>query len=145
MKKGMALLAALVLLFSCALADQTVELPGGRRFLTLPDAMTPVSLKPGDDALMAYLSPTLEMDVFSFANETDKSIHDVADWIVSEGYEAQIQRIGGIDMVVFQQTDETASCIGYNFLDGDQVLQIVFWYADQAAADQAGTIMAGIW
>ena len=80
MKKAVSLCICILLLFGCAAAEQAVALPGSQRLLTLPDAMQLMPLKPEDDALMAYLSPTLEMDVFSFVNETGKSIQNVAEW-----------------------------------------------------------------
>ena len=146
MKKWIAWAAACLFLFGCAAAEQTVALPGSQRLLTLPDAMQAMPLKQGDDALMAYLSPTLEMDVFSFLNETGKSIQNVAEWMISEGNAAEIRRISGVEMVVFRKTDETSggNCIGYNFLDGNQVLQVVFWYAGPEAVDEAESIMSTI-
>ena len=145
MKKRIAWILVCLLLFGCAAAEQTVALPGSQRMLSLPDAMQAMPLQPGDDALMAYLSPTLEMDVFSFINETGKSIQNVAEWMISEGNVAEIRRIADIEMVVFRKTDMNGeNCIGYNFLDGNQVLQVVFWYASQEAADQAESIMSTI-
>ncbi len=149
-----AVLAVLMVFFACtALAEQKVQLPESRYSLMIPDGMEYDG--PGDspdDALFAWISGKLGLDIQFFRQGNDKgaSLEAMADVLIEDGMDAAIYRINGIDMIVYQVTDpqdppeKGMKCIGYVFLDGNAAQMICFWYANQKAADLTAEIISSI-
>ena len=156
MKKRMfaAALVLALLCAGCALADQKVQLPDSSYTLTVPDGMEYDG--PGespDDARFAYVSASMGLEIEFFCEENGKgaTLDDLARVLREDyGYETSINRIGGIDMIVFEFTDpgdppdQGMKCITYMFPDGKNVQMICFWYANQTAADRTAEIISGI-
>ena len=147
MKKLAALLAAVMMLMGFALADQTVTLPGGNYKISIPDDMTYSSQSRSDlpQFSFAYFSQTLEMDVF-FYSSGGRSIMEMAEMLQADGVGAEVRQIGGRQMLCYRMTDEAdgSKCIVYSMLDGGQVIEILFWYANSSAASQTEKIISGI-
>ena len=135
-----------------ALADQQVRLPDSAFTLTLPDWLEYDG--PGDspdDALFAYVSEKHGLDIQFFREPArDATVRTMAEVLIRDGMDASVERIGGIDMTVYRVVDpqdppeQAMQCIGYVFLDGETAWMIVFWYADQAAADETAEIIRSI-
>ena len=142
-KTGICLLLVLLLCCTQALADQRVALPGSRYSLTLPDNMKPGSISQGDDAELAYVSGSLEMDVFTYA-QSGSSLADLAGALSASGETTLMTTVAGVEMLRYWTADEAtgASCMGFIFSDGEQLVEITFWPTDGGA--QAEQIMASL-
>ena len=150
---GMAALILALMSIGCAMADQKVLLPGGSYSLMIPDGMEYDG--PGvspDDAKFAWVSAELGLDIEFFCepNEKGAALQAMAEVLAGDGIDTRINRIGGIDMIVYQVTDPGDSkdsgmkCIGYVLEDGKNVQMICFWYATQEAADWTARIISSI-
>ena len=151
MRKAVGLLICIVLLFSCAAAEQTVALPESRYVIDVPDGMEYSAPEAGDLGVHAYISETLEMDYRSDPLEEtafgqSESMRETAETLAAGGADVEMREVNGIEMLVYRVTDEAdgAPCIGYVFEDGDRIIEIFFWYATQEAADTTKTIMESI-
>ena len=149
MKNWLALILCVLMLGNCALAEQQVMLPGEHYTLTLPDSMTyspkNPSRKDGPDFQFAYFSKSLEMDVFMYANG-GTTVRGLAENMRSTGLDATVQNVNGTEMLCYTGVDpaDGASYIGYVLMDGDQAIEIAFWYGNQEAMDQSAEIMNSI-
>ena len=149
MKKGFALLICIALLFGCAAADQTVALPGSRYVIDIPDGMVYSEPQDGDDGIHAYVSDTLEMDYLSYpmedtaAPDPSESLNDRAKKLTEAGMDVELRHVNGIDMIVYRLMDETDGTpgIGYVLVNGDTVIEVIFWFATQEAAELSQSIM----
>ena len=146
MKKAAVLLVCTAMLFSTASADQTVSLPGTRYAVDVPDSMEYSAPGEEDNGVHAYISETLEMDYLSYTREEAAlpgTLRETAETLAASGVEAEVRDVNGIEMLVYRVTDEAdgAQAIGYVFEDGGMIVEVVFWYATQEAADTAKKIM----
>ena len=152
MKKSLALLTCIMLLFGCAAADQAVVLPDSRYVIDIPDGMKYSKPQNGDDGIHAYYSDTLEMDFLSYpmedtaAPDPAEGLQDRAKKLTADGLEVELRRINGIDTIVYRITDETDGTpgIGYVLEDGGTVIEVIFWFATEEAANMTRTIMESI-
>lgn len=152
MKKAICLFICTVLLFCSAAAEQTVVLPESMYALEVPDDMEYSAPEAEDNGVHAYISDTLEMDYLSYSKEEaavlglSGSMQENAKKIAAGGAEAEVYEVNGIEMLVYRITDQTdgAPGIGYAFADGDRIIEVIFWYATQEAADRTKTIMETI-
>lgn len=146
MKRIAILALALVLICGCALADQRITLPGNRLTLQLPDDMTfsAAGRSELEEFQFAYFTKTLEMDVFAYPSG-GKTLAEMGDMVRNSGVPAEIRKISGIQVLCYSMTDENGNpCAMYALQDGDQVIEIAFWYAEDKAAKQAEKIMKTI-
>ena len=147
MKKAVGFLICIVLLLCSAAAEQTVLLPGGRYALEVPDGMEYSPPAEGDEGIQAYVSDTLEMDYWAYPAAQDApTMQERAEKLAEGGTDAEIRKVNGIEMLVYRVTDEAdgTPCIGYAFTDGDRIVEIIFWYATQDAAEMTKAIMESI-
>ena len=152
MKKCFALLICTLLLFSCAAADQTVALPESRYIIDIPDGMVYSEPQSGDNGVHAYISDFLEMDYLSYPYEdttgtdSSESLKDRAKKLAEGGLDVELCQVNGIELVVYRIVDESDGTpgIGYVLEDGDHVIEVIFWYATQDAANMTKTIMESI-
>ena len=152
MKKLISLMICVVFLFGCALADKTVRLPGSRYTLEVPDWMEYSDGVDGNTGIDAYISKDLEMDYLSYRREEagqagrEMTLLEMAKKQREAGSDVEIRKVNGIEMLVYRLTDEAdgAPCIGYVFEDGDLLVEIIFWYATQEAADETGKIISSV-
>ena len=152
MKRGFALLICIALLFSCAAADQTVALPESRYVIDIPDSMEYSEPQDGDYGIHAYVSDVLEMDYLSYpledtaAPESSESLQDRAKKLAEAGRDVELRQVNGIDMIVYRITDEADGTpgIGYVLEDGGTVVEVIFWFATQEAADLSQSIIETI-
>ena len=152
MKKSLMLMMCVMLcliMVGSALADQSVTLPGDRYSVTLPDGMQYSPQNPSDRNQspyfqFAYFSGSLEMDVFAYDNG-GVTLAGLAESMRSQGHTVTIQQINGMDTLcysgVVDASGDGAACIGYVIMDGNQVVEIAFWYANQQGMDTATEIM----
>ena len=151
MKKWIALILCALVIGGSALADQQVSLPGNRYTLTLPDSMKYSPKNPSDrdespDFQFAYYSGTLEMDVFLYDNG-GVTLRGLAESMRGKGLDATVQNVNGTELLCYTDVVDSSdgvSCIGYVLMDGDQAIEIAFWYASQEAMDQSAEIMNSI-
>ncbi len=152
MKKIIALLACIALMSGCALADQIVQLPGSRYTLEVPDWMDYSDGVDGNTGIDAYVSKDLEMDYLSYRREEagqagrGMTLLETAKKQREAGSDVEIRKVNGIEMLVYRLMDEAdgAPCIGYVFEDGDMLVEIIFWYATQEAADETVKIISSV-
>ena len=151
MRKAVGLLICIVLLFSCAAAEQTVAPPESRYVIDVPAEMEYSAPEAEDLGVHAYISETLEMDYRSDPREETAfgqaaSLRETAETLAAGGADVEMREVNGIEMLVYRVTDEAdgAPCIGYVFEDGDRIIEIFFWYATQEAADTSKAIMESI-
>ncbi len=152
MKKAICLFICTVLLFCSAMAELTVALPESRYVIDVPDGMKYSPPEPKDNGIEAYISETLEMDYRSYSREEalaigfSENLQETAELLAAAGAEAEIYEVNGVEMLVYRFTDEAdgAPGISYAFADGDRMIEIIFWYATQEAADMTKTIMESI-
>ena len=152
MKKAVSLLVFMALLFSCAAADQAVELPGNRYVIFLPEGMKYSAPAEGDARVQAYISEELEMDYLAYSREEATgfgmlpTLRETAEKLKENGTEAELREAGGVEMLVYRLTDDAdgAQGICYVFEDGDTVIEVIFWFATQDAAERSKTIMESI-
>ena len=148
-RTGILLLALCLLLGTAygALAEQVVRLPGTGCELTLPDDMQ-LHESRSDDAdsgmLFAYLSPALEIDFFTYTADGDLRI--AAENMAAAGREAELRTVNGIEMICARLHDGTDNVDGvtYAFRAGEKIVEIIFWYSDQEAAELTKTIIASL-
>lgn len=151
MKKWIALILCLLIPVCGALADQQIQLPGEHYSLTLPDGMqySPKNnkdQKQSPNFQYAYFSGTLEMDVFQYAGG-GVTLKKVAESMQEKGHSVSIQSVNGLELLCYTDVVDDAdgaSCIGYVLMDGDQVIELAFWYATQDAMKQTETIISSI-
>jgi hypothetical protein len=144
MKRLAVLLLACLMLCGCALAEQEVALPGERFALQLPDDMQ-YNMQGRSDVpqfQFAYFNKKLEMDVFAYYSE-GKTLAEMRDMLRKDDVKPEIRKIAGVELLSYSMTDESGStmCTAFSMLDGDQVIEILFWYAEDSAAKQAEGIM----
>ena len=158
MKKAVCFLLALGmgLLCCCALAEQKVRLPESGYRLTLPDGMEydgpGKTLNAKDDAWFVYASKKLGLEVqfFCYENGEGATLEYLAKALAENSKDIAIQRISGVDMIVYRVTDPDdppesgMKCIGYVLTEGNMIQEICFWYANQAAADLTAEIISSI-
>ena len=141
MKKVICILIVILTLTAAALADQAVTLPGGFA-LDVPDNMNYDAEKGTDsDFCFAYVSSQLEMDVFSYPGSGE--LRDMVEMLNEQGENAELRKINGIEAICFRGSDpaDGTPFIGYLMKGGDQLTEVVFWYATQEAGDRTRTIM----
>lgn len=152
MKKWIGLLICMILLFSFAAAEKTVTLPGNRYVIDVPDWMKYSEPEEEDNGVQAYISDTLEMDYLTYTHEEaaalgfSDTLRETAEKLTAVGVEAELYEVNGIEMLVYRLSDEAdgAPGIGYAFADGDRIVEVIFWYATQEAADYTRQIMETI-
>ena len=152
MNKIMSLLICMLLLFSCAAAEQEVPLPNSRYVICVPDWMEYSAPEEGDSGVDAYISLSLEIDYFSYPKAEmvrlgmPETLREAAEDRAAKGAEAELREVNGIEMLCFRTTDDAdgAPCIGYVFEDGDWMIEVDFWYATQEAAELTATIISSI-
>ena len=145
-------LFVLLLTIGCAAAEQEAILPGGHYAVDVPDWMDYNDPIDGEAGVEAYISADLEMDLISYTKEEAlyrgmaETLRQTAEEKKAQGADVQTRKVNGIEMLVYRLTDEEdgAPCIGYIFEDDDRVIEIVFWYATQEAADETKVIMESI-
>ena len=155
MKRQTCLILAVVLALCAgfAAAEQKVSLPASSYTLTLPDGLEydgPGSTE-GDDAEFAYASYDLGLEVYFLLHDgKGVTLEDILQELKKTGQDADLYMVNGIKMLVYRVDDpdqppkKGMKCIGYTLIDGDRVQEIVFWYANQAAADLTKEIMGSI-
>ena len=137
MKKWIALILCLLIPVCGALADQQIQLPGEHYSLTLPDGMQ-YSPKNNKDQKQ---SPN-----FQYASG-GVTLKKVAESMQEKGHSVSIQSVNGLELLCYTDVVDDAdgaSCIGYVLMDGDQVVELAFWYATQDAMKQTETIISSI-
>ena len=155
MKKQLCVIVAAVLMLlmmSCAMAEQTVRLPESSYRLTLPDGMEYDGPGQGsDDARFAYVSASLGLEIDFFLHDRKGAgLEEMADIMRDQGMDAAIYRISGIEMIVYRVSDpgdppeKGMKCVGYVLTDGAHIQELCFWYANQKAADLTATIINSI-
>jgi hypothetical protein len=148
--------AALMLGMGGALAEQKVGLPESRYSLTMPDEMQydgpAEGTVPGDDARFAYVSKDLGLDVhfFCYDRPAGTELKALAEQLRKNYEDVAIYVISGIEMIVYRVADPESppekgmKCVGYVIPEEGKFQEIVFWYANQAAADRSAEIIATI-
>ncbi len=152
MKKVISLLICLILTFSFAAAEQTVTLPGTGYAVDLPDGLRYSAPEIADEGVHAWVSDTLEMDCQVYPREKvaafgeTGSLRESAEKLAEKGAEVELRDVNGIEMLVYRLKDSAdgAPGIGYVFEYGDMIVEVIFWYATQEAADETKTIMESI-
>ena len=152
MKKGVSLLICIVLLLSFAAAEKTIVLPDSRYAIDVPDWMEYSAPEEEDNGVQAYISDTLEMDYLTYTHEEavalgfSDTMQETAEKLASGGVEAELYDVNGIEMLVYRLTDDADGTpgIGYAFADGDRIVEVIFWYATQEAAEASKSIMETI-
>ena len=152
LKKIVCISVLLGLLFSFALAEQEVLLPGERYIIELPDWMEYSDAVDGGTGMDAYVSKDLEMDYLSYRKEDAvmlgmaQTLRETAEERAAQGADVELRKVNGIEMLCFRLQDEEdgTPCIGYLFEDGELLIEIDFWYATQEAADETKKIMESI-
>ena len=152
MKKTISLIISLVLLFSTAAAEQTVALPESRYVIDLPNEMKYSAPDQKDNGVQAYISDTLEMDYLSYSLEEAAALgisgnmQETAELLAAGRAEVEVYEVNGIEMLVYRLADDAdgAPGIGYVFADGNSIIEVIFWYATQEAAEMTKTIMETI-
>ena len=140
-------LAALLLAGSCAIAEQKVQLPDSRFYLMLPDEMEYDGPGPQDGAKFAYVAEKLGLDISFFSYDgKGAELSEMVQELVADGADAALYRIAGQEMIVYRTEDpeDHAKCIGYVLKDGENLVEIVFFYATQKAADMTEEIMLSL-
>ncbi len=152
MKKLTGLLICVVLLFSCAGAEQTILLPGGRYVIDVPDEMEYSAPETGDFGVEAYISETLEMDYLSYpraegaARGMAETLRETVEICAANELDVELRKVNDSEMLCFRTADDAdgAFCIGYVFEDGDQYIEIDFWYATQEAGEKTAEIISSV-
>ena len=152
MKKVISFLTCMVLLFGIAAAEQTVALPDSRYVIDVPNEMKYSAPDQADNGVQAYKSDTLEMDYLSYSLEEATALgisgnmQETAELLAAGGAEAEVYEVNGIEMLVYRLMDDAdgAPGIGYVFADGNSIIEIIFWYATQDAAETTKMIMETI-
>ena len=152
MRKLVCLGIALIMMLGAALADQAVALPGERYSLTVPDEMEYSPKNTHDSAQSPYFQYAyysskleLEMDVFVYPNG-GITLQRLAEEMAAKGQTVEIRRISGQELLCYMgqdspDTSDGAPYIGYVLMDGDQAIEITFWYATQKGMDKTAEIM----
>ena len=152
MKKIVILAVCLILLCGTAMADQTIDLPGSRYVIDIPDDMEYESPEASENGVETYFTYDLEIDCLCYPKTEAASLgmaetmKETVKALVEKGMEAELRKVNGIMMACIRMEDETdgAPGIGYIFEDGDMLIEIDFWYATQEAADKTAAIMESI-
>ena len=150
---GILAVLMLTVLAGGALAEQKVMLPDSRMSVTLPDELEydGPGTTAGDDADFAYVSPELGLEIWFLHYDSQGVTLEKLAEAMQENYDrVVITRIGGTELLKYETTDpgdifgEEMKCIGYVVMDGKQIQEIVFWYANQRAADLTAEIISTI-
>ena len=152
MKKIVILAVCLILLCGTAMADQTIDLPGSRYVIDIPDDMEYESPEASENGVETYFTYDLEIDCLCYPKTEAanlgmaETMKETVKALVEKGMEAELRKVNGIMMACIRMEDETdgAPGIGYIFEDGDMLIEIDFWYATQEAADKTAAIMESI-
>lgn len=153
MKKLFCLILILAVITGCcAMAEQEVVLPNSRYVLDVPDWMEYSDPVDGDRGVEAYISKDLEMDYLSYTKEqaAEKGMKDTlkasVKYLNENGTKTELRKIQGIEMLCYRTEDEAdgARCIGYVLMDGEWMIEISFWYANEDAAKEAEKIITTI-
>jgi len=148
-KTGAALLLALICGMSlwgglAGAENTTVMLPDGRHSIQIPAEMEYQAPAEEESDLRGIflMPPELEMLVFAY-EQPGLTIQELAETLTNAGRIAETRDIGGKEFLVFQDTDEAdgTSCVGHGYLEGNQMVEVTFFYATQAAMDLTRTIM----
>ncbi len=143
MKKLIALILSAFLMLSGAFADQEVILPDGLHSLMLSEGMSALPKDPGMKELYAVFGEEgLEMEIFVYPGNGADLIEN-AQTLVSSGKDAEVREIGGVELLVYRDTDEAdgAKCIGYMYPTGDSFVEICFWYGTNEAGLKIRSMM----
>jgi len=152
MRKGLCMILAAALLFGAALAETEAILPGGTYRMLVPDGMTYSAPETGAAEIHAWFSDELEINYTAypravlFQTGEAQTLQTLAEKRIEAGENVEIRDVNGIPMLVYRLVDEAdgAPGIGYLFEDGSRIIEILFWYATQAAADRTGDIIASV-
>ena len=153
MKRVFGFLACILFLFGCARAEQWFRLPRSRYELALPDRLAYSAPEEGDEGVEAWISDTLEVDIFAMTREEaetltglGESLQETAETLTGLGREAEVREVAGIEMLCLRTVDEAdgAPCIGYIFIEGEYVIEIEFWYATPEAGEETAAIISSI-
>ena len=153
MKRAVLLVAVMLLLFSHALAEQWITLPGGQYELALPNRLVYSAPEAGDDGVEAWISDTLEVDAFAVSLAEARSLlglketlTETAEFLANQGKEAEVREVGGIEMLCLRDVDDAdgTPCIAYLFPDGDSLIEIDFWYATPEAGEETASVISTI-
>ncbi len=152
MKKriGAALMAVLLYLCGPALGDVVLTaetdamMPDGVHCVTLPAGMVfQMPSSEEKDLKGVFLrAPDLEMLVFAY-DAQGKTVEELTQNLTKAGRTAEIRELAGERFLVYRETDEAdgASCVGYGYLYGKWMIETVFFYGSQVAADLSTVIM----
>ena len=146
-----AMLAAVLVLAAgcCAMAEEKVKLPDSRYYITLPSGMEYDGPGPmdGDAFAFSYVGESLGLDI-DFLSYAAKGVElaSLVQGVGEKAEEAALYQVAGQEMIVYRATDpaDGAKGIGYILKDGDRLVEIIFWYATQAAADMTEQIMLSL-
>ena len=150
MKRIAGLLICMALVFGTALAEQAVILPGGRYVIEVPDDMEYSVPEDGDFGVEAYISDMLEMDYLSFprtegsARGMAETLRETEEACSEKKMDVELRKVKDTELLCFRTSDEAdgASCIGYVFEDGEQYIEVDFWYATPEAAERTAQIIS---
>lgn len=149
MKRLICLLLAL--LVPCvSLAEKEVRLPDSRYTVDVPEYMK--DSVPGAGGVQSWYCDILEMDCISYrkadaqAMGMSGTLRETAEERAAAGAETELREVNGIEMICFRTRDEAdgAPCIGYIFEDGDRMIEVDFWYANEEAAALTAAIISSI-
>lgn len=134
-------------------ANQPVQLPGSPWVISLPDEMKYSGPRDGDGTcVFAYWLPgeaagsvRMEIDFFIYASE-GMNLAAAAEAMATAGMDVELRDVNGIEMICGVSTDpaDGAPCVSYGMLSGENIVEVVFWCADQEAADLSKVIMETI-
>ena len=154
LKRTAGLLVCLMMLFGCAMAERSVELPNSRYVIEIPDWMRYSDAEEEEEynGVEAYVSEMLEIDYTSYPRATligagaAGSLREVAEESAAKGNEVELRKINGIEMLCFRTMDESdkAPCIGYVCEDGNWLVELDFWYSTEEAANLTTQIISSI-
>ncbi len=134
-------------------ANQPVQLPGSPWAISLPGEMKYSGPRDGDGTcVFAYWLPgeaagsvRMEIDFFIYASE-GMNLAAAAEAMATAGMDVELRDVNGIEMICGVSADpaDGAPCVSYGMLSGENIVEVVFWCADQEAADLSKVIMETI-
>lgn len=134
-------------------ANQPVQLPGSPWVISLPGEMKYSGPRDGDGTcVFAYWLPgeaagsvRMEIDFFIYASE-GMNLAAAAEAMATAGMDVELRDVNGIEMICGVSADpaDGAPCVSYGMLSGENIVEVVFWCADQEAADLSKVIMETI-
>ena len=142
----------LCLLPVCASADRQVRLPNSRYTIDVPEYMRRSEPGPGDAGVFAFSCEMMEINYSTYSKQEaldsgmPENLLDAAKDRAARGAETELRSVNGIEMLCFRTVDEAdgAPCIGYVFEDGEWLVEVDFWYANDEAARLAGKVISSI-